>query len=273
MPAAALAPALAGLTSAVTTTTGLPMQSAAEESGLTGIAGWAVNVMDSIGAPGAGLLVALENLFPPLPSEIILPLAGFTASQGGFTLWEALFWTTLGSVVGAIALYWLGALLGRRRLYVIADKMPLVDIHDVERTEDWFDKYGPYTIFFGRMVPIFRSLISIPAGIERMNFAMFVGLSLAGSLIWNSIFVLAGWFLGSQWHIAEQYAGIFSKVVYVAVAAFIVWWVTKRILRNRRGLADGAREETVDEVLARRDRTMAEHAQEREERKASRRKA
>ncbi|MDO4254053.1 MAG: DedA family protein [Kocuria sp.] len=228
--------------------------------------------MNNIGAPGAGLLVALENLFPPLPSEIILPLAGFTAAQGGFTLWEALFWTTLGSVLGAIALYWLGALLGRRRLYVIVDKMPLVDIHDVERTEDWFDKYGPYTVFFGRMIPLFRSLISVPAGVERMNFGLFMGLTLAGSLIWNTIFVLAGWFLGSQWHLAEQYAGIFSKIVYVVVIVFVVWWVTKRIMRNRRGVSDGARRETVDEVLARRDATMAAHAQKVAQRRAARRR-
>lgn len=259
-------------TALTTTPAALPAQSVSEESGLTGIAGWAVDVMEAIGAPGAGLLVALENLFPPLPSEIILPLAGFTAAQGGFTLWEALFWTTLGSIVGAIALYWLGAALGRRRLYLIVDKMPLVDIHDVERTEDWFDKYGPYTIFFGRMIPLFRSLISIPAGIERMPFGMFVGLSLLGSLIWNTIFVLAGWFLGSQWHIAEQYAGVFSNVVYVAVVVFVLWWVIKRIIRNRKGLADGARTETVDEVLARRDAKVAAHAQQVAERKAARRR-
>lgn len=249
----------------------MPMQSTAEETGLTGIAGWAVDIMDAIGAPGAGLLVALENLFPPLPSEIILPLAGFTAAQGGFTLWEALFWTTLGSVVGAIALYWLGAALGRRRLYLIVDKMPLVDIHDVERTEDWFDKYGPYTIFFGRMIPLFRSLISIPAGVERMHFGKFVGLSLVGSLIWNTVFVLAGWFLGSQWHLAEQYAGYFSKFVYVAIIVFVVWWVTKRIMRNRKGLGDSARQETVEDVLARREKKIAAHAHAAAERKQARR--
>lgn len=261
-----------GAATFTTTSVAVPTQTDAEESGLTGIAGWAVDVMEAIGAPGAGLLVALENLFPPLPSEIMLPLAGFTAAQGGFTLWEALFWTTLGSVVGAVALYWLGAALGRRRLYVIVDKMPLVDIHDVERTENWFDTYGPYTIFFGRMIPVFRSLISIPAGIERMSFGMFLGLSAAGSLIWNTIFVLAGWFLGSQWHIAERYAGVFSNVVYVAVVVFVLWWVIKRVIRNRKGLADGARAETVDDVLARRDSRVSAHAREVAERKAARRR-
>ncbi|MCJ8503919.1 DedA family protein [Kocuria flava] len=211
--------------------------------GLGGVADWAVSVMEAIGAPGAGLLVALENIFPPLPSEVILPLAGFTASRGDFSLFAAIFWTTLGSVVGAAALYWLGAALGRRRLRVIVDRMPLVDLHDLDRTEAWFERHGRATVFFGRMVPVFRSLISIPAGVERMPFLVFVLLSTAGSLLWNSVFVLAGFYLGENWHVAEQYAGIFSRVVVVVVAALVAWWVLKRVLRNRRGLSDAARRE------------------------------
>ncbi|MBD2763178.1 DedA family protein [Kocuria sp. cx-455] len=214
----------------------LPAQ-AAGGAELDGLAGWVVQVMEAIGAPGAGLLVALENLFPPLPSEVILPLAGFTASQGNFSLAGAIFWTTLGSVVGAIALYWIGAALGRRRLRVIVDKMPLVDLDDLDRTEAWFERHGKATVFFGRMVPIFRSLISIPAGIERMSFPLFVVLSAAGSLIWNTIFVVAGYFLGENWHIAEQYAGVFSRIVVFAVLAFLIWWVVRRVRRNRRSRA------------------------------------
>lgn len=214
----------------------LPAQ-AAGGAELDGLAGWVVDVMEAIGAPGAGLLVALENLFPPLPSEVILPLAGFTASQGNFSLFGAIFWTTLGSVIGAIALYWIGVALGRRRLRAIVDKMPLVDLDDLDRTEAWFERHGKATVFFGRMVPIFRSLISIPAGIERMSFPLFVVLSAAGSLIWNTIFVVAGYFLGENWHIAEQYAGVFSRVVLVAVVLFIIWWVVRRVRRNRRSRA------------------------------------
>ncbi|MGW4859318.1 DedA family protein [Kocuria palustris] len=246
-------------------------QSASEEAGLTGIAGWSVDLMDAIGAPGAGLLVAAENLFPPLPSEIILPLAGFTATQGGFTLWEAIFWTTLGSVVGAMALYGLGAWLGRRRLYLIVDKIPLVDVHDVERTEDWFDKYGPYTIFLGRMVPLFRSLISIPAGVERMPFWFFTGLTTLGSLIWNTIFVVAGWVLGSNWHLMEEWAGVFSNIVYVVVILFLLWWVVNRIVKMRHGKTDFARDESVDDILARRARKDEQVRERREEKKAARR--
>jgi membrane protein DedA with SNARE-associated domain len=205
----------------------------AESTNLTGVAQWAVDVMETIGAPGAGLAIALENLFPPLPSEVILPLAGFTASRGNFSLFEALLWTTLGSVIGALALYGLGALLGRRRMLAIADKLPLVDVEDVERTEAWFNRHGYSAIFFGRMIPIFRSLISIPAGIERMPIWKFLGLTAAGSLVWNTIFVLAGFYLGENWHVVEQYAGIFQKIVIAVVVLFAAYWVTAKIIKTR----------------------------------------
>ena len=125
----------------------------------TGIAGWAVGLMESLGGPGAGLAIALENLFPPLPSEVILPLAGFTASRGDMSLAEALFWTTLGSLVGAVALYLVGRALGRDRVRAIAARLPLVKLADVDRTEAWFHRHGRKAVFLGRMIPIFRSLI------------------------------------------------------------------------------------------------------------------
>src|SRR3954451_219353 len=98
----------------------------------SGVAGWATDLMEKLGAPGAGLAIALENLFPPLPSEVILPLAGFTASRGEMSLVAALFWTTAGSVTGALALYWVGALLGRERTVAIAARLPLVKTEDIE---------------------------------------------------------------------------------------------------------------------------------------------
>jgi membrane protein DedA with SNARE-associated domain len=208
-------------------------QSADSAANLTGVAQWAVNMMETIGAPGAGLAIALENLFPPLPSEVILPLAGFTASRGNFSLIEALLWTTLGSVLGAWLLYGLGAWLGRRRMYAIADKLPLVDVEDVEKVEAWFNRHGYKAVFFGRMIPIFRSLISIPAGIERMPVWKFLLLTTAGSLIWNTIFVLAGFYLGENWHFVEQYADIFQKIVIAAVVIFGAYWLISKIVKIR----------------------------------------
>lgn len=198
---------------------------------LTGVAAWAVNLMETLGGPGAGLAIALENLFPPLPSEIILPLAGFTASQGSFSLGGAIFWTTLGSLVGALALYGFGVALGRQRLRAIWARIPLTNLNDLDRTEAWFEKHGRKAVFFGRMIPIFRSLISIPAGVERMSLATFVLLTTAGSLIWNTIFVMAGYYLGEQWHVVETYAGTFQKIVIVVVVALALWWLINR-LRN-----------------------------------------
>lgn len=211
------------------------VSAASQDPSLGGVAGWTVDVMETIGAPGAGLLVGLENLFPPLPSEIILPLAGFTASRGDFTLLEALFWTTMGSILGAWALYGIGAWLGRDRMWKVVRAVPLVDVNDVEKVEAWFIRHGYKAVFFGRMVPIFRSLISIPAGIERMHIWKFLALTAAGSLIWNVIFVLAGFYLGENWHIVEGYAGIFQKIVILVVVVAFVAYVVLKIRKNRPG--------------------------------------
>ena len=180
----------------------------------------------------------LENIFPPIPSELILPLAGFTAANGSFGPWEAVIWATIGSVVGAVALYGIGAALGRRRMYQIADWLPLVDFEDVEKTERWFHRHGYWTVFVGRMVPIFRSLISIPAGIERMHLGLFTLLTLLGSGIWNTIFVWGGYMLGESWHLVSDYADVFSNVVLAAVVLFLAWWIIARVLRNRRRAND-----------------------------------
>lgn len=201
----------------------------AGDSWLTAFGDWAVNLMEIIGAPGAGVAIALENLFPPLPSEIVLPLAGLAASRGSFSLFEALFWTTAGSVVGAYLLYWLGAAFGERKLRAIAEKLPLIKGTDVDNTVAWFDRHGSKAVFFGRMIPIFRSLISIPAGVTRMSLIRFGILTLAGSLIWNSIFVLAGYLLGENWVIVERYADLLRNVVLVAAILAISWFVMARV--------------------------------------------
>ncbi|WP_309114119.1 DedA family protein [Saccharothrix sp.] len=195
---------------------------------------WVIDLMESFGAPGAGLAIALENLFPPLPSEVFLPLAGFTASRGGMSLLAAILWTTAGSVAGALVLYYVGALLGRDRVRRIAEKMPLVKVSDVDKTEDWFRRHGRATVFFGRMVPIFRSLISIPAGVERMPLPTFLVFTAAGSAIWNTALILAGYALGENWHLVERYTGIASKVVVGVVVLAVVWFVVSRLVNRQK---------------------------------------
>lgn len=214
---------------------------------------WVNDLMDALGAPGAGLAIALENLFPPLPSEVILPLAGFAASSGRMSLLAVLLWTTAGSVIGALALYGVGALLGRDRTVAIAARLPLVKVSDIEKTEAWFLKHGTKAVFFGRMIPIFRSLISVPAGVERMRLPVFLGLTTLGSAIWNTVFVLAGYFLGANWHQVSDIVSTYSKVVLAVAVVAVLVFVALRLLRRpqgARGSADlrlrrGARQATA----------------------------
>ncbi|MEL5991668.1 DedA family protein [Microbacterium phosphatis] len=192
-----------------------------------------VGLMDVIGPYGAGLAIALENVFPPIPSEVILPTAGLAAGRGAFALWEAILWTTVGSVVGALALYGLGALLGADRLRRAADRIPLVSGEDVNKTVAWFDKHGGRAVFFGRFVPGIRSLISIPAGIVRMPIGKFLLLTGSGSMLWNTLFVLLGWFLGERWHVIEPYLGVVENVVLAVIVIAVVWFVVVRVRAAR----------------------------------------
>ncbi|MCM2388670.1 DedA family protein [Streptomyces albipurpureus] len=197
--------------------------------------GWVNSMMESLGAPGAGILIALENLFPPLPSEVILPLAGFAASTGHMGLIAALLWTTAGSVVGAMALYGVGALLGRDRTVRIAAKLPLLKVADIERTEAWFGRHGAKAVFFGRMIPVFRSLISVPAGVERMPIPLFLALTTLGSAIWNTAFVLAGYALGENWEQVAGYVATYSKVVLVVAVVAVVAFIVVRLRKPGAG--------------------------------------
>ncbi|WP_240757392.1 DedA family protein [Nakamurella flava] len=206
---------------------------------LGGIAGWAVGVMETLGILGAALLIFAENLFPPLPSEVILPLAGFTASLGTFSLLWVIVGTTVGSVLGAVLLYWLGRTIGADRLRSMADRLPLMHGGDIDRAIDFFARHGGKAVFFGRMVPLFRSLISIPAGVQRMPLPKFLLLSTAGSLIWNTVFVLAGYLLGQNWALVEQSAGVLQWVVIAAVVIAVTVFVARRVRAQRARTADG----------------------------------
>lgn len=201
---------------------------------LGGLAGWAVDLMDALGGPGAALVVGADNLFPPIPSELVLPLAGFSASRGAFGLAEALLWTTLGSVAGAVVVYLLGALLGRDRTRAVIARVPLLEVADFDRAERWFARHGAKAVLLGRMVPLFRSVISLPAGVERMSPARFLLLTTAGSLVWNSVFVGAGYLLGANWHVVDDYAAVFQTVVLAAVAIAVVLFVVVRVRFRRR---------------------------------------
>ncbi len=227
-------------------------ETSSDTSWLSGLLDWTVSLMDVIGPAGAGVAIALENLFPPLPSEVVLPMAGLAASAGSFTLFEALAWTTAGSIVGALLLYGLGASVGVDRLRRIAARVPLLNPEDVDRTVGWFHRHGSRAVFFGRMIPIFRSLISIPAGVARMPVWRFILLTGAGSLIWNSVFVLAGYLLGESWHIIERYADVLQYLVIGGAALAVAWFA---FVRTRAAVAASRRRSSPVEDHARESAT------------------
>lgn len=193
---------------------------------------WVISIMEALGAVGVGVAVFLENVFPPIPSEVVLPLAGFTTTQGDLNVWVALVWSVIGSVSGAFLLYGLGRSIGAARLRQIADWMWLVDATDVDKSLSWFEKYGKYSVFFGRLVPGVRSLISIPAGVDKMNPVLFGVLTAVGSTIWNAVLIWAGVWLGAEWETVSMWFERYSTIIYVAVA-LIVAYVLFVLVRRR----------------------------------------
>lgn len=203
-----------------------------EEDPVSSVYDWILATMRLIGAPGVGVATALETVFPPIPSEVVLPLAGFTASQGHYGVVSAVVWATAGSLVGALVLYYAGVSWGVERLCRLAERMPLVGSEDVERSVEWFDRHGRTAVFFGRFVPGVRSLVSIPAGIHRMPILPFAAYTTAGSLLWNAALIGAGYELGSRWHVVERYVGDVSNAVYLVLATALVVFVARRLLRR-----------------------------------------
>ncbi|MFC6286102.1 DedA family protein [Nocardioides sp. GCM10027113] len=189
---------------------------------------WIVEFMRAIGAPGVGVAILLETAFPPIPSEVVLPLAGFTASQGHYGVVAAIVWATAGSLAGALLLYWAGAVWGVERVCRVADRLPLVDGADVHRAVAWFESHGRTAVLVGRFVPGVRSLVSIPAGIQRMRLVSFTVLTTVGSLVWNAALILAGYELGAQWRRVEAYVGDASYAVYVVLGAALAVFVVRR---------------------------------------------
>jgi membrane protein DedA with SNARE-associated domain len=200
---------------------------------LTGLAGWVVSVVDALGPAGVGLLVALENVFPPIPSEVVLPVAGYVASQGRMSLLWALVGATAGAVLGAMLLYGLGVWLGRERLRRWLERIPLMEVADLDRAESWFDRHGGAAVLIGRCVPVVRSLVSIPAGLERMPVPRFLLYTLIGSTVWNTGLVVAGYVLGSQWEDVGRYSDWINYAVYAAIAFVVVRFVVTRLRRRR----------------------------------------
>lgn len=198
---------------------------------LTGLAGWVVDVIDRLGPLGVGALIALENVIPPIPSEIILPFAGFASSQGDINAVAAWVAATVGSVVGALVLYAVGAALGRERLELLSTKrwFILFSASDLARGEVFFARHGNKIVLLGRCIPLVRSIVSVPAGIERMPLVRFVGLTALGSSVWNAVFIALGRQAGDNWEDIEGYVQPFSYISLALLAVAGVWLVVRRL--------------------------------------------
>jgi membrane protein DedA with SNARE-associated domain len=206
-------------------------------SNLAGLTGWVASVIESLGEVGVGLLVALENLIPPIPSEIVLSMAGYLASQGRVSLVRVWFTATLGALGGALLLYWLGRGLGEDRLRRWLDKVPLVDLDDLDKADRWFEKHEKAAVLVGRCMPVVRSLVSIPAGANHMPMGLFVLFTTIGSGVWNALFVGGGYALGSRWQDLERYAQWFDYAIWAFFAIVIGHWVIKQVRKRRRAAA------------------------------------
>lgn len=217
------------------------MTSASPVDDIGGVAGFAARAVDALGEWGVGLFTLAETVFPPIPSEVILPLAGFLTKQGTMNLALVLVTSTLGAYLGALLLYWLGARLGLERSIRWLSRLPLMEREDFEKAADWFSRHGRSAVFFGRLLPGVRSLISVPAGAQRMNLGTFSAFTVAGSGLWNGLLIGLGALLGAQYRLIDQYSRFLNFAVYAAlagvVASLIVRGVRRR--RNSRSGADG----------------------------------
>ncbi len=209
---------------------------------LDGLVDWVTGVVETLGYGGVAFLVALENLFPPIPSEVVLPLAGFVAATGEASLIGMIVAATIGSMVGAFILYGIAAAVGPVRLRALVVRYGRwfgLDEGDVDRSESWFDSRANLAVLLCRCVPLMRSLISIPAGFRRMPLLPFALYTLLGSLVWNIVLIGAGYLLGERWEQVEAPLELFQKAVLALIAVAVAWFVWRRIIRPRVRGAEG----------------------------------
>ncbi|ROS78314.1 membrane protein DedA with SNARE-associated domain [Curtobacterium sp. PhB130] len=215
--------------------------SSSSDAEMGGLSGMVLRLIDALGEWGVALMLFVETVFPPIPSEVILPLAGFLAGAGRMNLVLVLVLATLGSYVGALVLYWLGRVIGFERTVRWLGKLPLVDEDDFRKAAGWFHRHGRSAVLFGRLVPIVRSLISLPAGADRMNLVSFSVFTIIGSGVWNSLLVLGGAALGTQYEKIEGYTEWIDRGMYAAIAGVVIVFVVRRVRRSRAEKADRRR--------------------------------
>ncbi len=192
---------------------------------------WITGIIHGMGYVGVAWLALVENVFPPIPSELIMPLAGYLAAQGTMTLAGVIAAGTLGSVLGAMLLYGVGWWFGEERLKAFADRHGrwlTLSRQDVTRASDWFARHGTWAVFACRLIPGMRSLISLPAGLRRMNLPTFLLATACGSLLWTALLVYAGYALGENFEQVGRYVGPLSDAVITGIVIVYAWRVFRR---------------------------------------------
>lgn len=186
-----------------------------------------INIINNFGYIGIILLIAIENIFPPIPSEVILTFGGFATTISNITVLGTIIASTIGSVIGAIVLYWIGRLLNEERISNLINsrmgKILGLKNEDISKSFSWFEKKGKMAVFFGRFIPIVRSLVSVPAGMAKMAFIPFIILTTIGSIIWNTVLIILGRIAGESWNKVAIYIGSYSDLVigmFIAIFVF-----------------------------------------------------
>ena len=198
------------------------------------ITGW----IHAGGVLAVGALMALENIIPPIPSELVMPLAGFLAARGDLNLILLIMVGTIGSVIGATVWYWLALAWGRERFLRFIDRWGVwltLDREEAEQATAWFERHGAPAVFFGRMVPTVRTLISVPAGLAGMRLAPFLLWTTAGALIWTSALALAGYLLEDQYERVEGWLNPVTTGVVVVIVALYLWRLVRGLRKRRAG--------------------------------------
>ncbi len=197
------------------------------------LSAWVLIIMAKFGYLGIIFAMFAENVFPPIPSELIMPAAGFAVARGDLNLILVILAGTLGSVLGALPLYYLGRLLNEDRLMLFTEKYGkyvFVKPSDIRSSSVWFDKHGNKAVFFGRMVPGIRSFISIPAGMSKMPMLPFLAFTALGSSIWTSLLTVAGYYFGENYEVIETMLAPYSKgFLLLAVVIIIAWFIKRRL--------------------------------------------
>lgn len=189
---------------------------------------WLEQLYRSVGYVGLAFAMGIESACIPLPSELVLPLAGWMVSLGIFSFWPAVLTATIGGTLGSIVAYWVGA-LGGRPLLMRYGRYVLISPHEVEIAERWFARYGEATAFFSRLLPVVRTFISLPAGISRMSFPKFVLFTFLGSLPWSAVLVYVGVLLQSNWETVRKVLAPFDYVIVLLIVAAVAFFVYRRV--------------------------------------------